>query len=406
MPTETLTARRIAAIAVEAGQVDYWDTIVPGLALRVGAGGTKTYIVRYRANGKQRRLTIGKHPHITLADAREKAREKLSAALAGDDPASSRALHRSKDSSFRALCDEVQAARTDWREKTRRERKRIIESELLPKWGDRAAGSISRRDVVQLVEHIARRAPVMANRTLATIKMVFNVGVDREFPGLETNPAYRLKPQPEGRRTRFLTRDEIGLVWGLLEDETLSTRALLRFTLLTAQRVGSVRLMRWSDIGKDDVWSIPASAFKGRRPHLVPLSREARAVLEDLRPITGDIVHVFLGRGGKHGRASINKALQRVRERSELPNWTIHDFRTTFRTHATRAQRPKDNRDPAGLGIAPHIADAVLGHKEASLGFDRYTAEPERYLLSEKRDALEKWGVFVMNAVKGSSKKQ
>lgn len=86
----------------------------------------------------------------------------------------------------------------------------------------------------------------------------------------------------------------------------------------------------------------------------------------------------------------MNKALQRVRERSELPSWTIHDFRRTLRTHAARAV------EDGGIGVAPNVADAVLGHKEASLGFDRYTGEPERYLLAEKRNALAKWGRFVL----------
>jgi hypothetical protein len=57
-------------------------------------------------------------------------------------------------------------------------------------------------------------------------------------------------------------------------------------------------------------------------------------------------------------------------------------------------------KDPAGLGVAPHVADAVLGHREASLGFDRYTAEPERYLITEKREALTGWGQFVRQLMK------
>jgi integrase len=137
----------------------------------------------------------------------------------------------------------------------------------------------------------------------------------------------------------------------------------------------------------------------------VPLSAEALAVLKELRPLTGEGTYVFPSRftedDGKRRPyiASTNKAMQRIRDRTEIPAWTVHDFRTTFRTHATRAEKPAHKRDPAGLGVAPTIADAVLGHKEASLGFDRYTAEPERYLLSEKRDALDRWGRFVIRAV-------
>jgi integrase len=72
----------------------------------------------------------------------------------------------------------------------------------------------------------------------------------------------------------------------------------------------------------------------------------------------------------------------------------LHDFRTTFRTWAVRA--PEDG----GLGVAAQVADAVLGHKEASLGFARYTGDRHRYMLAEKRDALVKWGAFVGEAVR------
>ena len=86
-------------------------------------------------------------------------------------------------------------------------------------------------------------------------------------------------------------------------------------------------------------------------------------------------------------------ALSRVRKKTSIPSWTVHDFRTTFRTHAVRAT------EDGGLAIPGHAADVVLGHKEATLGFDRYTGGRDRYLLYEKRDALQKWGAFVMDAV-------
>lgn len=177
-------------------------------------------------------------------------------------------------------------------------------------------------------------------------------------------------------------------------------QAIFQLTLLTAQRVRSVCAMRWADIDHSDVWTIPADTFKGKRPHAVPLSEKARRILDEL-PRASD-VHVFpVGRSDATAPhiTSTNKALQRIRKASGLPRWTVHDFRRTFRTHGTRAAKPTNKKDPAGLGVAPHVADAVLGHKEASLGFDRYTGEPERYLLAEKRDALEAWGDFVRKAV-------
>jgi integrase len=404
MATLRLTPRGVAALKTERVQEEFWDDVVPGLAVRVGRGGSKTYIVRYRANGKHRRLKLGTHPHLTLADARDRAREKIAEAQGGADPALEVQGRRRTDSTFKALADEVLEAKdATTREKTRRERRRIVDTELVPAWGKRPAASITRRDVVQLVERIALRgAPVMAARTLGCIKVIFNDGLKRGFPTVEANPAHLVEPpQEEARRRRYLDRDELRVVWKATAWEAPLARVLFRLVLLTGQRVGSVMAMRWADIDAADVWRIPAESFKGKRPHWVPLSAEALAVLAELRDLTGDDEHVFPGRtdGTRPHLTSANKALQRIRARTEIPAWTIHDFRRTFRTHAVRKRRPEHKSDPAGLGVEPHVADAVLGHLEASLGFDRYTAEPERYLLSEKREALKRWGRFVAGAV-------
>lgn len=402
--TVTLTVRAVEALKPTEKQRDIWDAVVPGLGVRVSPGGQRTYFIRYRHGGKHRRLVVGKHPHLALADARDKARELLARAHAGDDPATARRAARAKAPTFRDLVAEVMAAKASrTRPSTQRERQRVAACDLLPVWGDRPAASITRRDVVELLDTILRRgAPTQANRTFSAIRAIFNEGLRRGFPGLTVNPAAMLpRPAEEKPRDRFLDRRELAVVWQATEWEALVTRGIFRLALLTAQRIGNVRALRWDQIDASDVWRIPAAAFKGRRAHWVPLSAEALAELDALRPLTGGDEFAFPGRAdGKTGHVtSTNSALDRLVARSGLPTWTAHDFRRTFRTHATRPATPSDPRDPAGLGVAPWIADAVLGHREQSLGFGTYTGEQASYLLSEKRDALQRWGAFVADAV-------
>lgn len=408
MPKRKLTDAGVRNLTTGKTQEDFWDQLTPGLCVRVsGATGRKTWYVRYRANGKHRRMKLGTYPGVSLADARTRARDVQADADAGKDPVHERRNGRQEDgeTTFRALADEVLRAKApDTREATQTERRRILDTDLLPRWGEMEAGELTRRDVILLRDAIVKRAGApMANRTVALLRLIYNEGLIREFPGLEYNPAHKIKPKDEGRRRRYLTRKEIKTVWKGIEKETPVMGSIFKLALLTGQRIGSVCAMRWEDIGDDDVWTIPADQFKGKRRHCVPLSDEALAVLETMRPISAHLEAgvVFPGRGdGKEPHVSgHNSALRRIRERTKIPHWTAHDFRTTFRTHATRPVDPKDERDPAGLGVEPHIADAVLGHKEASLGFDRYQAEPERYLLGEKRDALKAWGAFVASAV-------
>lgn len=404
MPRLKLTAKAIDKLESNGtAQAEFWDTYMPGLCLRVGRSGLKVWTVRYRANGSQRRHKLGVYPRLSLADARQAARDALARADAGGDPAMEKQERRADGSTFGALAEEVLDARArkgrdgrPTRERTQRERRRILERELLPAWGKRNAASINRREVVRLVERIARRAPVQANRTLAVIRLIFNDGIRRGFPGLESNPAHLVEPPGnEEGRDRFLDPDEIKKVWEATEPESPSVRGIIRLALLTGQRVGSVQAMKWSDV-TDDLWTIPAADFKGKRTHLVPLSRQAVAVLDSLRdPAPHDETFVFPSRARtKTGHlTNMGKPLERVRERSELAHWTLHDLRTTWRTHATRA------KEEGGLGIAPNVADAVLGHIETSLGFSRYTGDRERYLLAEKRQALRAWGGFIAKAV-------
>lgn len=404
MATVKLTARGVAALETDREQETFWDELLPGFGVRVsGRTGSKTYLVRYRANGRHRRLKLGRHPALGLAEAREKARDALAGAQAGEDPALERRQRRSSDVTFEALAEEVLAAKAErTRASTREERRRILEKDLLPVWRSRPVNSIERRDVLHLVEGIVRRgSPVMANRTLRLVQLIFNEGLRRGFPTLEANPAHMMQlPGAEPRRRRFLEREELRAVWNAIEPEALNTAALFRLTLLTAQRIGSVCALRWDEIDRADVWRIPAEVFKGRRPHLVPLSAEALEVLEPLRELA-ESEYVFPGRADADTphMVSTGAALRRIRDRTSLQHWTAHDFRRTFRTHATRPRNPDHPNDPAGLGLDPAIADAVLGHKEQSLGFDRYTGDPERYRLAEKREALHRWGAFVRTAI-------
>ena len=398
MPRLKLSARGVMALETDRAREEFWDTVTPGLVLRVsGESGGKTWSVRYRLNGARRRQTLGSYPTLSLAEARAAAREVQRQPDAGEDPAKERADRKAGRYTFKELSDEVLEARAmRTREATQRERKRILGKELAPTWGHRPAADITRREVVHLVEEIAKRgAPIVANRTLSLIRLIFNDGLRRGFPTLEANPAHLVElPAEEVGRDRYLTREEVKLIWQTTGDETRATRGAFRLALLTGQRIGSVLAMRWDGI-TGDLWTIPPEHFKGRRTHVVPLSSEAYEGIEELKETAYSDTWVFpsRARAKRPHLTSMGRSLSRVRNKTSIPSWTVHDFRTTFRTHAVRA------REDGGFAIPGHVADAVLGHKEATLGFERYTGDRDRYLLHEKRDALRKWGAFIMDAV-------
>ena len=399
-----LTARKVEALGTDKKQEDFWDALTQGLCLRVsGTTSRKTWLVRYRANGRHRRTKLGDYPQLSIADARKAARDALVMVDAGDDRGQKRADQKAGGDSFREMVGELLDAKDEkggkrglLREATKREYRRIADTYLLPDWGHRPAGEITIREIRLFVDRIARRAPGMANRILALTKMLFQEGWKQHgFPGLDGNPAADMtRPAYEPPRERLLTRTELGQVWAATEPESPLTRGVFRLAILTAQRVGAIRSMRWQDID-GDLWTSPAEHNKSKRIQTVPLSREALAVVAELEAVRIDPIWVFPARKGTKVPHMTNtrSAMARIRKRSGIAPWRVHDFRRAFRSTATKAL------EKGGLGVAPHIADLTLGHAEDSLGWSHYQGERHLYLLTERAQALKAWGAFVRAAV-------
>jgi integrase len=314
-----LNDRKIQALPVptlDQRQCDYWDPSMRGFGVRVSYGGKKVFVVRYRVLGRLRRMTLGPYPDLSLADARRKARVVMGDVAQGDDPAQEK-LDRREVKTFRDLAREyIEFA--EKRHKSWAEEKRIINKDLVPVLGHRLLTDIRRRDVRDLVEEIAnkRNAPTMANRTLGMLSRLFNYALDREW--IESSPATRIaEPGVEKSRERVLDDDEIRALWGLLErlakspeDETEAQAPPLRpvitpataqafqVQLLTAQRPGEVRDMKWAHLDLlGGWWTLPGSATKNSRPHRVPLTDPVLTILRDRRRAASETaVHVFENR--------------------------------------------------------------------------------------------------------------
>src|SRR4051794_10472548 len=154
MPTALLTDRFVAAIKPPARRIEYVDTKVPGLALRVTPNGVKTWTVRYRHRGRLRRLTLGDLVAVNLADARVRARDTLHEASKGADPAWQKQVGR-KAETMVELADLYLAKWAKPRKRSWKADDNLLRRRILPKWGPRAILDIGRHDVRLLVEEIA-----------------------------------------------------------------------------------------------------------------------------------------------------------------------------------------------------------------------------------------------------------
>lgn len=396
MPRAYLTSRNVATLpAPNEGIIDYADDAegaVPWFELRVTAKGRRTFTVGYRVGRLRRRVKLGAWPTVSLADARERARRVLAEVTQGADPAAVRDSAR-RAADFAALAKRfIDDREPNLASSTVKEYRRILASEIARSTlGRMPAQRLTRADVREFLEDIARRAPVMANRVFQFVRAVFRWAVAEELlPSSPFDGKAIKRPRREKPRERILTDSEVKLLWVLLAKEKPVVAAVVRLLLLLGQRSTETVEMRWRDVrleGKIPAWSIPGRFRKGGRQHVVPLSPLATQVIEQLRPVTAHSERVF------DGVSEVNAERDwwgKVRARAMAAgadHFTKHDLRHTCATGC------------AVLGASESTVSRILGHKVIA-GTLAVTAIYDQYSrLPEMATALNAWASHVEQLV-------
>jgi len=376
----------------EKGSTILWDDEVKGFGVRIMPSGTRTFILNYRnAQGKQRRVKLGRFGIKPVEEVRKKARKELNRLEDGQDPRATRAAAHGAIT-FADLAEEYIGRRCS-QKKSGPEDTRILRKDFLPLWGRRLARDIRRNDVTSAIDEIKKRGPIIANRSLFVLGRLFNFGLDNEL--IENSPAARVKPLKEKSRDRVLTPEEIRLFWQKLDAVQCepTTRLAMRLILVTAQRPGEVVGLQWSEIQEDEDgawWTIPGDKAKNRLTHRVPLSPLALELLHSLPHVDAGPVFDSLKFPGKSiERHSMSMALTRCRETIGLERFTPHDLR---RTAATQM---------AIMGVSPFTISKILNHQERGVTKIYTRASYD----AEKRDALEAWASKLQDIVAGKKSK-
>jgi hypothetical protein len=273
MGVDVLTAKSVAALAARTDRYIVRDAKVSGLELRIHPDGTKTWSLRYRVLGQQRRLKLGVYDRMTLAKARTAANVELRKVDAGTDPqgerqAAKRAIERAKKDTIAALSESYIERHAKPHKKSWRDDQSMLRNEVLPAWKSRAVSSITRRDCRELIQKIADRpAPVYANRILSLLSRLFRFAVEEEV--IQSSPAVHLpKPGAEAssrtdRDTKAYAADEVRTIWAATERLSAPLRAIYRLGLLTGQRPGEITGMQWSELD-GAWWTIPGARTNWR----------------------------------------------------------------------------------------------------------------------------------------------
>ncbi|MER8902274.1 integrase arm-type DNA-binding domain-containing protein [Mesorhizobium sp. C277A] len=425
-PSKVLTAKTVEAAKPEAkNRREIPDGALPGLYLVVQPTGVKSWALRYRFDGKPKKLTIGPvllkregdeiegtlplGQSMTLQEARRAARDAIQTLGEGRDPGTAKKeakAHRAADTGEDKDSVEKQGQRfiaryCKPRNRSWKEVERQFKIEINPHWGKKGVHDITKRDVLDLLDAVIDRgSPVTANRIFATLRRFFGWLIERDI--LKASPCAGMKkPTPETSRERILTSDEIKLFWQATEGFDHPFGPMWRLLLLTGQRRNEIAGMKRGELALDDdapAWTIPGARTKNGNEHFVPLAPGAATLIKSL-PRIGDKGFVFTTTGEtavsgfSRSKGRLDLAMLAILRdtaakagddpaRISLTPWTLHDLRRTMASGM------------AALNISLPVVEKVLNHSSGS--FAGIVGVYQRFdFAKEKRAALLAWADFI-----------
>ena len=387
MPRIRLTKSAIDALPTPATDVVYWDAGCPGFGVKVTPKGRKVFIVLYRTGGgssKLRKYTIGPYGRVTLHQARVAAQKVFAAKLEGRDPASEK-----REAKRRVVADRVEdlletfIAQHLSQNRSGGEISRLLRREVGKPWAGRSIHEITKRDVVELISAIKQRgAPVAANKALKSVKTFLRWCVGRAV--LDQSPAEGVPlPAKEVARDRVLNDKELARV--ILGARKIGGPygVIVELLALTGQRREEVAGLQREELDlAHRVWTIPKQRTKNAKTHVVHLSDQSMAVLKRVDQ-RGPLL------GTKPFR-DFTRAKRLLDQFSGVAGWCLHDLRRTCVSGMAR------------LGVPPHIADKILNHNAGTISGVAAVYQRHEFL-SERQEALERWGTHVARIVAEAS---
>lgn len=393
-----LTKRTVDAAKTE-GFV--WDGELRGFGLRVTADGYKSFVVQYRTNGRQRRRVLGSAAELAPDEARKRARALLADVAAGKDPAEQRDAEREAPT-VKQLAEEYQKGPgADKRANSVRNDQTILDRNILPALGSLKVADVTRRDIERLHRSM-KDTPYQANRMLALLSRLFSVAVSWRYR--PDNPAKGIERNPEEKRTRWLSAEELDRLHAALLQaiqradereqaaqkkepgkphrqarELRNAANAVRLMILTGCRPGEALRARWEqfDLSRG-IWAKPGHTTKQRKDHHAPLNAPAVALL---RSLSEKASGPWVFPGETDGPLTTIKTWWRTLTKdAKLPALRLHDLRHTYASHLV------------SMGIPLHTVGGLLGHS-SPVTTHRYAHLSQDAL----RTATEAFGAVVSN---------
>ncbi len=352
-----------------------------GLCIEVSAAGGKLWRWRYYYQGKPQMLALGKYPATSLSEARKRRDEARELVEAGKHPTREKKLQKLRkahegENTFERLARRwLEMKKEGLNDKYWKQSLARMEQHVFPKIGGLPISEITIPDVVAVVEGIGSKGAIeTAKRMKRIIGQVFRYAAQRGL--CQHNPAADLRdilPMPEEKHHACVSPKELPDLMRAIEmRENDQTKFAMQLLALTFVRTGELIGAKWEEIDwSREEWHIPKERMKMRRAHIVPLSRQALAILRELQKHTGQKEYIFYSAGSKSKHISNGAVLMGLRRMGYQNRMTGHGFRALASTILNER------------GFAPDVIERQLAHESSDKIRSAYNRA--EYLLKRKK---------------------
>lgn len=324
----------------------YSDDKVKGLYLRITDKDTKSFLIRYRINGNQKKYTIGGYPELSCSAARDIALQLKAGVARGIDPLVEKYGDRHSQNFEHFVKEFLKVKSRFLRESTITSyRKHFFNAYLIPKFGKYDLSDITQREL-EIYHAGFESKPRMGNRLIEIMNLVFNAAIEWDI--LQKNPAKKVKKFKEHKRERYLSEKEIEALLGALQGEDEANVNAIKLILFTGSRKSEVLTARWRDFDlQNAMWIKPASLTKQNKSSHIPLNGAALQIIQSMKK-----KHDFLFYNEKTGTHTkdLKKFWAKICKKAEIEDCTIHDLRHTFASTLVNS------------GVALEIISKLVGH--------------------------------------------
>lgn len=368
-----------------------------GLFLWVTPSGGKLWRFRFKAQGKEKLLSLGAYPKLGLTAARKARNAAIEKVQAGGDPAAERAAAKrerklTKKNTFKAVALEWhQLHAHEWTPAYAKQIMSRLEADVFPSIGEDDVADIKPARMLEVLKAVEARGVLETNRRLKQYcSAIFRYGIASQY--CEHDPAAplkgALKAPPRPKHHKALATSQVGDFLIRLDayDGEPETRIGINLALLLVLRTTELRAGRWHEIEEleteNAMWRVPAERMKMSTPHLVPLSRQARALLVELKRRTGKGQFLFPS-DTQDGFMSNNTMLFALYRMGFHGRTTTHGFRRLFSTEANEQGWNED-------WVERQLAHDERNRSRAAYNAAQYLPQ-RREMLQWWADRLDKW---------------